>query len=100
VEALFGVFHVGDVGVGVAGGRRRRQFGRLVVSWTCGALEVWVLLPELRDKENPINRRLQGLEDDVEVAGGWRSSQIGRLGVSWMWRVGWSVFFCQSTQEF
>jgi len=37
MEALFSSFHVGDVGVGVVGGYRGRRFGRLVMSWTCGA---------------------------------------------------------------
>jgi len=53
MEALFSSFHVGDVGMGVVGGCPGRRFGRLVVSWTCGAWDVGVLLPEVRNKKKP-----------------------------------------------
>src|ERR1700733_2353472 len=92
MEALFSSFHVGDVGVGVVGGYSGRRFGRLVMSWTCGASDVGVVLPELRNKKSPVNQCLQGVGDDVEVVGGWCSRWLGSLGVSWTWRVVWSVF--------
>ena len=54
MEALFSDFHVGDVGVGVVGGWSGRRFGHLVVSGTCGAGEVGVLLPELKNQKNAL----------------------------------------------
>ena len=46
LKALFGVFNVGNVGMRVVCGYRGGWHGRLVVSRTCGASVVGVVLPE------------------------------------------------------
>ena len=58
MEALFSGFHIGAVGVGLVGGYRGCQFGRLVVSWMCGGSEGGVVDVVARDtkehKKSPI----------------------------------------------
>ena len=92
MEALFGDFHVSDVGVGVVGSLFGHRSGRFVVAWACRACDVGGLLPELRNRKNPVNQCLQGVGDDVEVVGGWHGRQYGCLGVSWRCRAGWWGF--------
>ena len=82
MEALFSDFHIGNVGVGVVENCLSHWLGCFVVAWACRACDVGGLLPELRNRKNPINQCFQGVGDDVEVVGGWRGHQYGRLGVT------------------
>ena len=54
MEALFGVFHVGDVGMRVVWGCRGGCRGRLVVSQMCGVSVVGVLLPEVKKQDKTL----------------------------------------------
>ena len=102
MEALFSSFHIGKGGVGVAGGYCGLvwPFGGVLEVW---AWEVGALLPALRNSKNPSNWWLQSVGGIVGMVGGWHGGWHGGwfccLGVSWMWRVVWSLFHCQSTQE-
>ena len=96
MEALFSDFHISDVGVGVIGCSFGHQSGRFVVAWACRACDVGSLLPELRNRKNPVNQCLQGVGDDVEMVGGWRGRQYGRLGVSGRCKDRVVGFCCQS----
>ena len=85
MEVLFSDFHVSDVGVGVVGSPFGHQSGHFVMAWACRACDVGGLLPELRNRKNPVNQCLQGVGDDVEVVGGWHGRQYGHLDVSRWW---------------
>ena len=61
MEALFSCFHISDVGRGVVGGCRGRWFGRLVVSWACGASEVSVVARVHENEKKPCKRWFTGL---------------------------------------
>ena len=69
MEALFSDFHISNVGVGVVGSFFGHRSGRFVVAWACRACDVGGLLPELRNRKNPVNQCLQGVGDDMEVVG-------------------------------
>jgi hypothetical protein len=98
MEALFRSFHVSEMDEGVVGGCCGSRFGCLVVSWACGASEVWVLLPELRGKEKPRKQMFTG----------HRRRRGGGTGLAqlFVWPLGrvvdverGAVFRHQSTQE-
>ena len=91
MEALFS-----NVGVGAVGSSFGHQSGCFVVAWACRACDVGGLLPELRNRKNPVNQCLQGVGDDVEMVGGWRGRQYGRLGVSGRCKDRVVGFCCQS----
>ena len=80
MEALFSDFHISDVGVGVVGSFFGHRSGRFIVAWACRACDVGGLLPELRNRKNPVNQCLQGVGDDVEVVGVSRRCRAGWLG--------------------
>ena len=82
MEALFSDFHIGNVGVGVVENCLSHWLGCFVMAWVCCACDMGGLLPELRNRKNPVNQCLQGVGDDMEVVGGWCGCQYGRLGVT------------------
>jgi hypothetical protein len=80
MEVLFSHFHVGDMGMGVVGGRRGHRFGRLVVSGMCGGVGSWCLLPELRNKKKSCKHQF--------TRRGRRHRGGGSLSQSSAWPVG------------
>ena len=92
MEALFSDFHVSDVGVGVVGSLFGHRSGRFVVAWACHVCDVGGLLPELRNRKNPVHQCLQGMGDNVEVVGGWHGRQYGHWVCHGGVRTGWWGF--------
>ena len=100
MEALFSSFHVGDVGVGVVGGYSGRRFGRLVMSWTCGASDVGVVLPELRNKKKPCKSIFTGRGRRRGCGRGLVQPLVRQLGCFVDVEGGVVSLCCQSTREF
>ena len=54
MEALFSDFHVGDVGVGIVGGRRGRRFGHLMVLGICGLWAGWWYVAGVQEQKKAV----------------------------------------------
>jgi hypothetical protein len=59
-------------------------FGGVVGVWGMGGR--WFVARGQEQRNNPVNRRLQGIVGGVGVVGGCHSRWSGRLGVSWTWK--------------